>query len=399
MAKLSANKKMVAGTLQQLGIPVSDSKLWDNTYLCMIGQQILQSSSMQNSFFTMLVNKIGKMYLTSNRYKNQLKTFKKGTMPMGVAIEDIYINFQEGNDYDTESTLMTDEFKDDIISVYYVADSYKKFYAKTSYDAFVQAFVSWDNMDMFINGILSRLYDSQQLYEWKRTKQLLGNDFNETTGAMKRYEFNFYPNTFAQDLTKLLRATALNMVCPSATYNNFQEYAIANGYDNVTSQPITTFSSFNSLNLIVRNDCLADVDVDVLSMAFNINKVEFLGKVHGVDNFGITENETSADSKKTYTKLYDYKKKNKQTSETETHSVYDITNYNIEENGSTFNIRLVAVICDDSFIHIEDTKEPMVAEFFDASNLIRTTYLHSWQLYGLCPFANALAIYTKTLVK
>ena len=134
-------------------------------------------------------------------------------------------------------------------------------------------------------------------------------------------------------------------------------------------------------------------------MAFNINKVEFLGKVHGVDNFGITENETSADSEKTYTKLYDYKKKNKQTSETETHTVYDITNYNIEENGSTFNIRLVAVICDDSFIHIEDTKEPMVAEFFDASNLIRTTYLHSWQLYGLCPFANALAIYTKTLVK
>ena len=399
MAKLSANKKMVASTLQQLGISVSDSKLWDNTYLCMIGQQILQSSSMQNSFFAMLVNKIGKMYLTSNRYENQLKTFKKGTMPMGVAIEDIYINFQEGDDYDTESTLMTDEFKDDIISVYYVADSYKKFYAKTSYDAFVQAFVSWDNMDKFINGILSRLYDSQQLYEWKRTKQLLGNDFNETTGAMKRYEFNFYPNTFAQDLTKLLRATALNMVCPSATYNNFQEYAIANGYDNVTTQPVTTFSSFNSLNLIVRNDCLADVDVDVLSMAFNINKVEFLGKVHGVDNFGITENETSADSKKTYTKLYDYKKKNKQTSETETHSVYDITNYNIEENGSTFNIRLVAVICDDSFIHIEDTKEPMVAEFFDASNLIRTTYLHSWQLYGLCPFANALAIYTKTLVK
>ena len=399
MAKLSANKKMVAGTLQQLGIPVSDSKLWDNTYLCMIGQQILQSSSMQNSFFAMLVNKIGKMYLSSNRYENQLKTFKKGTMPMGVAIEDIYINFQEGDDYDTESTLMTDEFKDDIISVYYVADSYKKFYAKTSYDAFVQAFVSWDNMDKFINGILSRLYDSQQLYEWKRTKQLLGNDFNENIGAMKRYEFNFYPNTFAQDLTKLLRATALNMVCPSATYNNFQEYAIANGYDNVTTQPVTTFSSFNSLNLIVRNDCLADVDVDVLSMAFNINKVEFLGKVHGVDNFGITENETSADSKKTYTKLYDYKKKNKQTSETETHSVYDITNYNIEENGSTYNIRLVAVICDDSFIHIEDTKEPMVAEFFDASNLIRTTYLHSWQLYGLCPFANALAIYTKTLVK
>lgn len=399
MAKLSANKKMVAGTLQQLGIPVSDSKLWDNTYLCMIGQQILQSSSMQNSFFAMLVNKIGKMYLSSNRYENQLKTFKKGTMPMGVAIEDIYINFQEGDDYDTESTLMTDEFKDDIISVYYVADSYKKFYAKTSYDAFVQAFVSWDNMDKFINGILSRLYDSQQLYEWKRTKQLLGNDFNETTGAMKRHEFTFYPNTFAQDLTKLLRATALNMVCPSATYNNFQEYAIANGYDNVTTQPVTTFSSFNSLNLIVRNDCLADVDVDVLSMAFNINKVEFLGKVHGVDNFGITENETSADSQKTYTKLYDYKKKNKQTSETETHTVYDITNYNIEENGSTYNIRLVAVICDDSFIHIEDTKEPMVAEFFDASNLIRTTYLHSWQLYGLCPFANALAIYTKTLVK
>ena len=399
MAKLSANKKMVAGTLQQLGIPVSDSKLWDNTYLCMIGQQILQSSSMQNSFFAMLVNKIGKMYLSSNRYENQLKTFKKGTMPMGVAIEDIYINFQEGDDYDTESTLMTDELKDDIISVYYVADSYKKFYAKTSYDAFVQAFVSWDNMDKFINGILSRLYDSQQLYEWKRTKQLLGNDFNETTGAMKRQEFNFYQNTFAQDLTKLLRATALNMVCPSATYNNFQEYAIANGYDNVTSQPITTFSSFNSLNLIVRNDCLADVDVDVLSMAFNINKVEFLGKVHGVDNFGITENENSADGQKTYTKLYDYKKKNKQTSVTETHSVYDITNYNIEENGSTYNIRLVAVICDDSFIHIEDTKEPMVAEFFDASNLIRTTYLHSWQLYGLCPFANALAIYTKTLVK
>lgn len=393
MAKLSANKKMVAGTLDQLGVQVTDQKLWDDTYLSMIGKQILQSTSMQNAFFAGLVNRIGKLYLHSNKFTNKLSVFKKGNMPFGVAIEDIYVNFQEGTDYDTNSTLMTDEYRDDILSVYYVADSYKKYYCKTSHDAFVQAFTNWGEMDNFINAIISRLYDSQQLYEWQKTKQLIGNDFNNEVGTMRKEELKFYNNTFAQDLTKLIRATCLNMTCPSSKYNNFQAYAQANGITNVTTSPVTTFSSFDSLNLIIRNECLADIDVDVISMAFNRSAVDFVGKTTGVDNFGITENATDGD--KNYVKLYDYidRKTGK------TVDVYDITNYTATEDGTKYEYKLEAVICDDSFIHIEDIKEPLVSEFFDASNLMRTTYLHSWQNYGLCPFANSIAIYSKTVVE
>lgn len=395
MGKLSANKKMVAGTIQKLGIaPVSDSKLWDDTYLNFIGSTVLGSSSMQNAFFSSLVNKIGLLYITNKSYKNKLANFKKENMPMGVVVEDIYINFTNPQDYDSTSSLMTDDIQNNIYSVYYVADSYKKYFAKTSFDAFTQAFTNWDEMDKFINKIINQLYSSQQLYEWEKTKQLLGNDFNKSVGTMKKEEFKFYSNTFAQDLTKLLRATALNMANPTAKYNNFSAYAVAENYINGAIEPVLTYTAPENLNLIVRNDCLADIDVDVLSVAFNMDKVSFLGKVHGVDNFGKIESDTGTENGKTYNLMHTYKNKNG-----DEKNVYDITDYQITENGVTYQIKLMCVICDDAFIHIHDKKEPTISEFFDPSNLMRTTYLHSWQVYGLCPFANALAIYTKSVVE
>lgn len=396
MAKLTSNQKIVAGTIDQLGVaPVTDEKLWDNTYLNFIGTQILAASDMRNKFFNCMVNKISKMYLTSNRYQNKLATFKKDAMPMGVAIEDIYVNFQNPTDYDTTSSLMEDSFKDDIIAVYYTANSYKKYYATTSMDAFTQAFNSWGDMDKFINAIINKLYDSQQLYEWNKTKQLLGNDFNQSVSTMVKQQFEYYANTYSQDLTKLIRSNALSMQCPSSSYNNFRAYAVANGFTNTTSSPVVTYSSADTLNLIIRNEAIADIDVDVLSVAFNLDKVSFMGKVHAVDNFGITENHTTgtgADTK-TYTKIYDYTN-----SSNVTVNVYDITKYRMTINDVVHEYTLIAVLCDDSFVHIHDVKEPMLVPFFNPSNLITTTYLHSWQVYGLCPFANAVGIYTDTVI-
>lgn len=390
MANLTTNQKIAGGALQAAGFKVSDGKLFDNNFLASVGAQILESPDMINKFYTSLVNRIGKVYINAPSYKNPLENFKKGNLPFGVAIEDIYVNFYDNYDYTPDSTLMSDEFKDDVIAVYYTINSYKKFYCKTSYKAFAQAFTNWAEMDNFINKILSRLYDSQQLYEWETTKNLIGNDFNAEVGAMRKQELTYYPSTFAQDLSKLLRATALNMTNPTSKYNNFKEYAVASGASGVTNRPVKTYSTFDSLNLLVRNDVLADIDIDVLSVAFNMDKAKFMGKVHSIDNFGTTNSEKSDDNTKTYTKIDEYE------STEGTVGIYDLSDYTITEGNKTYNVKLLAVICDDTFIHIEDTEVPQVMPFIDPSNLITTTYLHSWQTYALCPFANALAIYTKT---
>lgn len=394
MSKLTTNQKMVGATVQSLGLRVTDQKLVTDTFLATdIGTAILDNAQMKNMFFSGLVNRIGKLYLSSNqKYENALSVFKKGTLPMGVAIEDIYVNFLPNDDYSQESTLMTDTFRnDDVIAVYYTTNSYKKFYVKTSHEAFTQAFATWDDMDRFINNILSRLYDSQQLYEWSMTKQLIGNDFNQTEGTSVRKLFEYHDNTFSQDLTKMLRSSALNMVCPSSQNNNFQAYAKSKNDTSLSKRPVVTFSKFENLHILIRNENLTDISVDTLSVAFNLKYADFIGQVHGVDNFGITETQT-ADSK-TYNKLYDY-----EDASGNTHNVYDYTDYTTTESGHTYQYKLIAVICDESYIHIEDTKKAFVDSFNDPSNMILTTYLHSWQTYALCPFSNAYAIYTKTQI-
>ena len=57
-----------------------------------------------NEFVSTILNKIVKSVVHTKIFTNPLKTLKKGTKPLGDAVEEIYNNFLKGEAYDPNGT-------------------------------------------------------------------------------------------------------------------------------------------------------------------------------------------------------------------------------------------------------------------------------------------------------
>ena len=126
------------------------------------------------------------------------------------------------------------------------------------------------------------------------------------------------------------------MTFPSKDYNAYSKFSGAKG-------DIITWTDSDRICLIVRADVMANVDVDALASAFNIDKANFIGRVIKVDKF---ENE-----------------------------------------------EILGVVCDESWLQIYDNIFRF-DEFYNARTMSWNEYLHAWGTYAICPFANAVMLVT-----
>ena len=101
MANISKERAVVGSALQSSGLSFSNVNSFyvDNDLLAQTGKQLLQNSVMVNKFIDTLINKIGVTLVNQRMYKNPFADFKKGQMPLGVAIEDIFINTQKAQKF------------------------------------------------------------------------------------------------------------------------------------------------------------------------------------------------------------------------------------------------------------------------------------------------------------
>ena len=126
------------------------------------------------------------------------------------------------------------------------------------------------------------------------------------------------------------------MSFPSTKYN---AYSVMSG----SEKKIKTWTDKERVVLLIRADVLAEIDVEVLASAFNIDKADFMGRVIPVDEF---ENES-----------------------------------------------ILGLICDESFFQIYDNIFRF-DESYNARVMAWNEYLHVWQTYAICPFANAVVLAT-----
>jgi phage-related minor tail protein len=56
-----------------------------------IGAIIMDNVALQNEFTNALVNRIGKVIVTSKSYQNSLRMFKKGMLEFGETIEEVFV--------------------------------------------------------------------------------------------------------------------------------------------------------------------------------------------------------------------------------------------------------------------------------------------------------------------
>lgn len=241
-----------------------------------VGAGIQLSQSIQNDFIVNLIDRIGMVVVRKVLFQNPLKKFKKGQMPLGRTIEEIFTDITKAQKYDPADAENT-VFKRVIpnVKTLFHERNRQDFYKQTvSEDQLAAAFVSWNAFDNFLSSIINALYNSAEVDEYKYMKLLIDNYFAEGL-------FTVVPvtkpdtETAAREFVKKVRATARKMSLPM-------------GSRDFNSLAVHTRSEMDDLHLIIDADLEAEMDVDVLASAFNMSKAEFMGNRTVIDGFAST---------------------------------------------------------------------------------------------------------------
>ena len=236
-----------------------------------IGAIIMDSPQLQNEFLSALVNRIGRVLVTSKMYDNPWSMFKKGTLEFGETIEEIFVNIAKPFQFDpnvAETNLFKREIPD-VRSAFHIMN-YQKYYKTTiQNDQLRQAFLSWQGITDLIAKIVDSMYTGANYDEFQTMKYMLAKHI--LNGRM-------YPVTIPAVTEENMKSIVSTI---KGVSNNYE--FMSNKY-NVAG--VQNFSKKKDQYLLINSNFDATMDVEVLASAFNMDKAQFTGKRVLVDSFG-----------------------------------------------------------------------------------------------------------------
>lgn len=236
-----------------------------------IGAIIMDYPALQNEFLNALVNRIGRVMLTSKMYSNPIAFFKKGVLEYGESIEEIFVNIAKVQEFNPEIAEQ-EVFKrvvPDVRAAFHIMN-YQKFYKATvTQEQLKQAFLSWDGVTDLIARIVDSMYTGANYDEFLVMKYLL---------ARHILDGRVYPVTVPAVTAENAKAiiTTVKGVSNKLTFMNSDYNPAA----------VRTFTEKSDQYMIVNSVFDATMDVNVLASAFNMDKAEFLGHRVLIDGFG-----------------------------------------------------------------------------------------------------------------
>lgn len=318
-----------------------------------IGNVMMNYQPLQNEFLGALVNRIGRVLITSKMYYNPWAMFKKGLMELGETVEEIFVNIANAHTFNpevAESEFMKREIPD--VRAAFHTMNYQKFYKATvSNDQLRQAFLSWQGITDLVSKIVESLYTAHNYDEFQVIKYMLAR--NILGGYMYPVTVPTVDKDNSDDIVIEVKAASNALVYLTTQYNP----AGVATFTNKDDQFIITNSRFNAI-----------MDVATLASAFNMDKVEFMGHRVEIDGFGVIDDQRMAqlfadDPNAGYVPLT-----------TEEKQALDA---------------VPAVLLDRDYFMIFDNLYKFT-EDYNGQGLYWQYWYHAWKTFSTSPFANRL---------
>ena len=226
----------------------------------------------KNEFLGSLVNKIGRQEYSSKAYLNPLAKFKKGFIDNANEIEEIYVARVQGLSQDLDGTTTLKRVKPDVITLYHNQE-YGKCYTATITDKQVrQAFTSKDGVKRIADEILTQQHTGVEYDEYVAMKKAINDFAAAVPETAKRTITEVTNQTTAKDFVKKIKKDIGKMQFRSTNYCQYEQHSKA-----------------EDLVLFIHIDYQAEIDVELLATAFNIDKAELNTRVVYVDGFANTK--------------------------------------------------------------------------------------------------------------
>lgn len=324
----------------------------DTATIRTFGQSILSSQVNSNVFLDALVNRIGKVVITSKLYENPWAMLKKGFLEFGETVEEIFVSIAKPHSYDplkAESELYKRE-KPDVKTAFHMLNFQKFYKATVQEEDLRQAFLSWSGITDLIGRIIDQLVTASNLDELLVMKHIVATKFLDN--KIKRVDFGGINKTSASDLVTTIKEYSNNLTYLDNSYNE---------------EKVLTKSDKKDQYLIMNSKVDANVDVNVLAVSFNMEKAEFAGHRTPINSFSFNDFELE-------------RLKELLGAETVT--------YTKEQLEKLKGIHVV--LMDRDWFMVFDNMNKM-NQVYNEQGLYWNHFYHVWKIFSSSPFANAVA--------
>ena len=362
MARRIANSTLNASTLDILNVIRANAsyeyqqkvpKVESANDIPRVGEIIYGTPAFSNQFLNALVNRIAIVRIQSATFNNPFSALKKGYLEFGETVEDIFVGIINAVEYTPEKGAER-EFKrslPDVRSAFHVMN-WRVMYPITIQDEdLYQAFLSLDGVTSLIANIVEQVYTSAEYDEFLLFKYLLIKAI--TQGKLAPVSIG--TGSDLKIAAEKFRGTSNKLPFMSRKYNE----AAVKTTTPKSRQVIFMDADFN-----------ASFDVQVLASAFNMDKADFMGRLHLIDNWTEFDNER-----------FEIIRENSD-------GIEEITP---EELSLMADVK--AVILDEKWFQVYDNKNKFTEKYV-ASGLYWNYFYHTWKTVSNSPFANAIVFVT-----
>ena len=316
----------------------------------------------QNAFLSELVNRIGRVMITSRLYENPWAMFKQGYLEYGETVEEIFVNVIQAIQFDPDEAAETlyKRYMPDVRAAFHTMNFQKVYPQTISEQQLRQAFLSFEGVSDLISKIVENMYTSANYDEFLMLKYMVARAILD--GRMYPHEIPVLDGTNTDDVVVNLNTLSENVTFMNTKYN----YA-----------GVTTYTDKDYQYYILNTEALSNIDVRSLAVAYNLEYVRLMGHIVPVDSFVMTGEEQN----RVLNLLYD-------TAPGRPDALFTSEELTTLES-------CPGVMVDKQWFMVFDNLMEMKQQE-NTKGLYWQYFLHVWKTFSTSPFVTAIALTTST---
>lgn len=324
-----------------------------------IGASLLEYQPAKETFMNVLVNRIGRVMITSRLYENPWSRFKQGFLEYGETIEEIFVGMANAYQFTPVGTGEEENpfkiFPPNVKAAFH-SMNFRKYYPITvTNDDLRTAFLSWEGITDLISKIIEAVYTRANYDEFMVMKYMI---------ARLALQGQIYPIVIPEVDADNARTVTATMVEQGKLLKYMSTKYNRAGVDNYTD--------LRWLITILTAKVQTLFDVEVLALSFNMSKAELMGRIMEVDGFGELDQVRLAElfADDPYT------------------TYVPLTQDEIQQLNS-----ISGLMVDERWFMIYDNYMDMTS-IYNGRQLYWNYFYHVWKTFSTSPFQNAIMFTT-----
>lgn len=319
-----------------------------------VGEVLMGYPALANQFINALVNRIALVRVQSATFNNPYSRLKNGYLNYGETVEEIFTNIARVFVFSEEKAESRElkRYLPDVKSAFH-AINWRVLYPVTiEEESLRQAFLSLDGVTDLIARIVDTVYTAAEYDEFLLFKYIIIKAVN--SGKMYPVSVNV---SDIKNAGVAFRGVSNMLTFMSERYNTA-------GVKNTTPkgrQVLFMDAMFN-----------AQYDVNILAAAFNMDKADFMGRLHLIDDFTTFDNDRWAVIR------------------SESTGLESVTSAELAVMAD-----VLGVFGDEEFFQIYDNLAKFTEKYV-AAGLRWNYFYHTWKTVSTSPFANMVVFVKST---